>query len=129
MRALVLIAAASVSLSACAALPAISTASSIISGIGSAGDKVVVRGTQALLVGEYAYNAAATAVNETGKACLKAPSLPCPISANDAGKVRELNAQATAVLVKGKAARDDAARAIAGRDLMAIVAQLDAIRH
>lgn len=129
MRRLAILAAASLSLSACAALPAISAASSIASGIGSAGDKVVLEGTRAFLLGEYAYNAAATTVNEVGKACLEAPSLPCPISASDAGKVRELNAKATQLLIDGKAARDDTARAVAGRDLLAIAAALDDLRR
>lgn len=127
-RALILLAPCALALSSCAALPAISAASSLIPTITAAGDKVVLEGTRAFTLAEYAYNSAATAVNETGKACLKAPSLPCPISATDAGRIRELNAQATQLLIYGKAARDDAARAVAARDLFAVASTLDDLR-
>lgn len=128
MRKLALIVAAGLAASACAALPAISAASSIVSGISSAGDTVVVKGTQALIVAEYAYNSAATAANATAKACLEVPSLPCPITPARATQLRALNSKATAILVEGKDARDDASKAIAARDLMAIVATIDSLR-
>jgi hypothetical protein len=129
MKKIVLIAWASLALSGCAALPAISAASSIASGFGSTGDKVVLEGTRAFVVGEHAYNGAATLANEVGKACLEAPSVPCPISASDAGRIRTLNATATELLVRGKATRDETARAVAGRDLLAIAATLDELRR
>ncbi|HET7255614.1 MAG TPA: hypothetical protein VFJ46_17795 [Xanthobacteraceae bacterium] len=129
MKRLAIVAALALALPGCAALPAISAASTIASSIGTVGGKVVATGTQAFVVAEYAYNGAATAANEAGKACIEAPSLPCPISAADAGRIREINRAATKLLIDGKAARDDAAKAVAARDLQALVVEIDQLRN
>jgi NAD(P)H-hydrate repair Nnr-like enzyme with NAD(P)H-hydrate dehydratase domain len=84
----------------------------------SVSDMVVLEGTRAFVMAEYAYKAAA----ETGLALTRAGV----IHGEAAQRLRTINSAATAALVAGHAARDAAARAAEARTLFDLVARINA---
>ena len=119
-----IIAALALPVSACNGLGAIT---GIAAPIVASQEKVVLQGTKGLMLAELAYNSAASTANEVAKACLANPSLPCPISAETAGKVRKLNAQAIAALEAGKSASDEVAKAKAAATVFSLVDQIKSL--
>lgn len=83
-------------------------------------EQVVLRGTQALIAAEYAYN---------GVGQIILPLLRNgTIKGADATRVREINAKATQLLIAGKAAKDGFAQADIARQLLELVSQLNTIK-
>lgn len=82
-------------------------------------DTVVLEGTRALVLAEYAYEAARTSALGLVRAGL--------IHGQTATQLRAINASAIGVLRQGKAARDAASRAAAARSLFDLVDQLNTI--
>lgn len=79
-------------------------------------DTVTVRGTQALVLAELAYN--------TAQSLAKAAVLTGRIRGEDASRVRGLNRTITAALVAGKAAQSAAERASEAGKAMVAIAEL-----
>lgn len=88
-------------------------------GIASAGDTVVLEGTRALTVAEYAYNGAATAALDATRRG--------QITGERATQLRALNKRATALLAAGYAAQTAAARVAAANGLLDVVSQIGAL--
>ena len=107
---------ASLALSACG-VGAVSTIPTVIDAISSKGDTVVVRGTQALIVAEYAYNAAGNAI------------LPLlqngTIRGANATRVRELNRRVTALLIQAKEVQSEGDKAAIAAEILRAVAELN----
>lgn len=86
------------------------------SDVESVSNHVVLRGTQALIVAEYAYNSAGTIALELLRSGV--------IRGENATRVGELNRIATNALIVGKQARTDAEKAKAAADVLAAVTSL-----
>ncbi len=115
-----LLIASCLALTSCAAVvPAIPTVIDIVGDIAAKGDVVVVKGTQALLIAEYGYEA-------IGKTIL--PLLGTKIKGEQAAQVQRINREIFGALEKGKSASSDAARALEAAKAMRGIAQLEGIK-
>lgn len=98
----------------------VSAADKAVTAVTTHGNTVVVRGTQSLILAEYAYSA----IGSTVLVLLKNGT----IKGEAAARVRTLNATANQWLERGYAAQDDATRALAAAEIMKAVVGLEAVK-
>ena len=103
----------------CASLSTTACVTDSGGGIAAASDSVMLEGTRALTVAEYAYNGAATAALDATRRG--------QITGSRATQLRALNARATQLLAAGYAAQTQAQRITAARGLLDVVSQIGAL--